>query len=78
MPETEVRFQPGDHGARFHSRLELAALRETLFRREPAEVRGALAGFRLYVVEVCLNLTRIKPWEIERRQVSPNVVRFGI
>jgi len=45
MPETEVGLEPCDHGARFHARLELAAHCETLVRREPAEVSGALSVF---------------------------------
>jgi hypothetical protein len=54
MPEREVVLEPGHHGARFHAGFKLAALRETLLRREPAEVHRTLAGLRLNVVEVGL------------------------
>jgi hypothetical protein len=54
MPETKVCPEPGHHGARFHARLEHAALRGTLIRRELTEVRVGFAGFRFDVVEVGL------------------------
>ena len=54
MSEAKVRLQPGHHRTRFHPRLELAALREAFVRREPAEVGGGFACFRLDVVEVGL------------------------
>jgi hypothetical protein len=54
MPESKVCLEPRHHCTGFHARLELAALRETVIRREPAEVSGAFARFCLYVVKVCL------------------------
>jgi hypothetical protein len=54
MSESKVSLEPGDHGTRFHARFELTALRVTFIRREPAEVCGAFARFRLDVVEVGL------------------------
>lgn len=33
MPETEVCLEPRDHGARFHTQLELATHRESLIGR---------------------------------------------
>jgi hypothetical protein len=54
MSEPKVCLEPGHHRTRLHARFELAAHRETLIRREPAEVGWALAGFRLDVVEVGL------------------------
>jgi hypothetical protein len=61
MPEREVRFQPRHHGAHFHGRLELTALCETPVGRESAEVRRALARFRLDLVEVGLKCHGILP-----------------
>ena len=54
VPEAEVRLEPGHHRTRLYTRLELTALHETLVGREPPEIRGALTGFRLDVVEVGL------------------------
>lgn len=51
LPERKVGLEPGHHGTRFHTRLELAAHREPLIRREPAELRGALTRFPLNVLE---------------------------
>jgi len=54
MPERKVCLEPGHHGTRFHSGLELTAFGKTFVCREPTKVRGPLAGFRSDVVEVGL------------------------
>jgi hypothetical protein len=53
-PRPKSAFSQATTAPVFHTRLERAAHRETFIRREPAEVSGALARFRLDVVEVGL------------------------
>jgi hypothetical protein len=54
VPESKVCLQPRHYCTGFRTRLELAALRETVMRRQPAKVSGSFARFCFYVVKVCL------------------------